>query len=617
MSIKLLDAKTASKIAAGEVIERPAGVLKELIENSLDAGAKTINIDIVKAGKTLIRVNDDGCGIKKEELPIAIKRHTTSKIVNFDDLNKLNTFGFRGEALYSLAAVSKLKISSCQSEEEGGAMIEAAGGEINAQAAAPAIKGTTIEIKDLFFNTPARLKFLKSDNVERAHLLRTIEEAALANITVAFNVNTDGVSVYRLNAQDDTEDGLRKRLTKILGEELAKNLLYCQDKSFGFKAFVSPLNNLCASRDNQFFFINKRPVASKVLQQALYKAYQPYRAKEKHPCAVVFLTLNPAEFDVNIHPQKKDIKFAFENDIFNFVYNKITETLLKEQQVIRPALQETLPEPKKDEQEQILQEQTPQEQDENNENIPLDLSEIINKRLAEKAENNTNLFVNDFESRKEYFPKQQANNYAAQPELKQTNLNCPKWWQGPYNYLGQIHQSFLVFENPQGLVLVDQHAAQERVLFEKYFNEIEIGNVASQPLMFPISVQMPSSTLEQILNYKDFLLKIGFEITKFSATCLMVNSVPNILQFKEEDLKDFIVALPQDLKADEANLKYKLVAMRACKRAIKAGEKLNKEQVEALMENLKKCKDALHCPHGRPTILTWTTAEIAKRFERT
>lgn len=616
MTIKLLDAQTASKIAAGEVIERPAGVLKELIENSIDAGAKTINIDISKAGKILIRVNDDGCGIKKEELPLALKRHTTSKITTFEDLNKLNTFGFRGEALYSLAAVSKLKISSCQNENEGGAMIEAAGGEIAAEAAAPAIKGTTIEVKDLFFNTPARLKFLKSDNVERAHLLRTIEEAALANINVTFNVNTDGVSVYRLSAQEETEQGLRRRLNKILGEELAKDLLYCQDESFGFKAFISPLNNLCASRDNQFFFINKRPVASKVLQQALYKAYQPYRAKEKHPCAVVFLTLNPAEFDVNIHPQKKDIKFAFENDIFNFIYNKITKTLLQEQQVVQTSLEGNFENTSK-----ILPEQPCEikqgsiaESDDNPEKeIPLDLSEIINRHLAEK---NKNLFVNDFEERKNYCAKPQTNQNE-QPELMQKSSDLPKWWQGPYNYLGQIHQSFLIFENPQGLVLVDQHAAQERILFEKYLDELKLGQVASQPLMFPLSVQMPSSTLEQVLNYKDFLLKIGFEITRFSATCLMVNSVPNILQFKEEDLKDFIISLPQVFKEQEEDLKYKLIAQRACKRAIKAGEKLGKEQVEILMNNLKKCKDALHCPHGRPTILTFTTAEIAKRFERT
>ena len=608
MSIKLLDARTASKIAAGEVIERPAGVLKELIENALDAGAKNINIDIAGAGKTLIRVNDDGCGIKKEELSLAIKRHTTSKITNFEDLNKLNTFGFRGEALYSLAAVSKLKISSCTSEEEGGAMIEAAGGEISAQAAAPAVKGTTIEVKDLFFNTPARLKFLKSDNVERAHLLRTAEEAALANIQTTFTVNTDGINVYRLSAKEENEQGLRQRLTKILGSELAKDLLYCQDETFGFKAFISPLNNLCASRDNQFFFINKRPVASKLLQQALYKAYQPYRAKEKHPCAVVFLTLNPSEFDVNIHPQKKDIKFAFENDIFNFVYNKITKTLLQEQEVVQPILAENLPA----QQEQFIQEQTEKETD-TQENIPLDLSEIINKHLAEKKQD---FFIKDFEERKEYSLKPRQSETAPLEPLKQKTSDNPKWWQGPYNYLGQIHQSFLVFENPQGLVLVDQHAAQERILFEKYFDELNLGQVASQPLMFPLSVQMPSSTLEQILNYKDFLLKIGFEISRFSATCLMVSSVPNILQFKEEDLKDFIVSLPQIFKENEETLKYKLIAQRACKRAVKAGEKLAKEQVEALMNNLKKCKDALHCPHGRPTILTFTTAEIAKRFER-
>lgn len=612
MSIKLLDAKTASKIAAGEVIERPAGVLKELIENALDAGAKNINIDIANAGKTLIRVNDDGCGINREDLALALKRHTTSKISTFEDLNKLNTFGFRGEALYSLAAVSKLKISSCPSEEEGGAMIEAAGGEISAQAAAPAVKGTTIEVKDLFFNTPARLKFLKSDNVERAHLLRTAEEAALANIQTTFNVNTDGINVYRLSAQEESEQGLRQRLIKILGEELAKDLLYCQEETFGFKAFISPLNNLCASRDNQFFFINKRPVASKLLQQALYKAYQPYRAKEKHPCAVIFLTLNPSEFDVNIHPQKKDIKFAFESDIFNFVYNKLTKTLIAEQEVVNvPLTQESA----KQSAPKPLQEKPELQNTDEQKEIPLDLSEIINKHLAEKKQD---FLIKDFEERKEYSLRpQNSSGHAATPEIKSHSSDNPKWWQGPYNYLGQIHQSFLVFENPQGLVLVDQHAAQERILFEKYFDELKLGQVASQPLMFPISVQMPSSTLEQILNYKDFLLKIGFEISRFSATCLMVSSVPNILQFKEEDLKDFIVSLPQVFKENEEDLKYKLIAQRACKRAIKAGEKLAKEQVEALMNNLKKCKDALHCPHGRPTILTFTAAEIAKKFERT
>ena len=270
--IKLLDQKTAGKIAAGEVIERPSGVLKELLENSLDSGATIINVDIEKAGKKLIRVNDNGQGIGKEDLPTALLRHSTSKITDFEDLGSLNTFGFRGEALYSIAAISKITISSCV-EGEKGAMIQAEGGKLINQAPAPALKGTTVEVRDLFFNTPARLKFLKSDAVERSHLLSCAEDAAMANPETAFNVRTDGNKIYALASQKNDQAGLRSRLGKIIGEEIVKNLIYIEDSQFSFKAFVSPADKLSPARDRQFFFVNRRPITCKLLQQALYKAY--------------------------------------------------------------------------------------------------------------------------------------------------------------------------------------------------------------------------------------------------------------------------------------------------------------------------------------------------------
>jgi DNA mismatch repair protein MutL len=605
--IKLLDKQTASKIAAGEVIERPAGVLKELIENSLDAGATVINIDIEKAGKTLIRVNDNGSGIPAADLSAALLRHATSKINNFEDLNNLNTFGFRGEALYSVAAISRLSLASAE-EGKGGAMIKAESGKITAQTSAPSVKGTTVEIRDLFFNTPARLKFLKSDTVERGHLLSAAEDAAMANPDVTFNVKTDGVKTYALAPQQNNGDGLRKRLAKILGEELVKDLIYVEDNSYGFKAFVSPSDKLTPGRDSLFFFVNKRPVGCKILQQAVYKAYQPYRARDRHPAVILFLTIPPADFDVNIHPQKKEIKFIDESAVFNFIYKNISAAVLRKSGAVEIALN-------KQEQQQLQQTPPPPAP------MAQELSEILNQNI----ENRKTLFqARDFEEPKKYTvaPQEQSVTYPqndAGAQAAPQSDEDPAWWTPPYYYLGQLHKSCLVFENPRGLVLVDQHAAQERVFFEEYLNSLENGNTQKQPLMFPVSAELPASDIETLMEWENILNDAGFEISRFSTRTVLINTVPNILKFQERDLQDFVVSLASVIgepsKSDN-HLKYKLISTMACKKSIKAGERLERTQADALMLNLKKCKDGLHCPHGRPTLITLDIKEINKKFGR-
>ena len=625
-SIKILDPKTAGKIAAGEVIERPSGVLKELIENSLDSGASIINIDIEKAGKKLIRVNDNGRGIPADELSSALLRHSTSKIENFEDLETLNTFGFRGEALYSIAAISRLSLISCIAGGKG-AMIQTEGGKIVNQAPAPAIQGTTAEVRDLFFNTPARLKFLKSDAVERSHLLACAEEAAMANPEVVFNIRTDGSKIYSLNAQKEDESGLRNRLGKILGEDIVNDMLYIQDETFSFKAFVSPADKLYPARDRQFFFVNKRPVTCKLLQQALYKAYQPYREKDKHPSAVIFMTLPPNEFDVNIHPQKKDIKFAQEREVFNFVCSKTEQALLqnaRSQNIELNAKEQPAapvfpcpPAPS-------FSAKTDFKQQAQN------LGQLLNSATpktfptvqardfeAPPTYNFGNETAPEDDSSARQTPAARAD---GQPSLLQENQSGqPLWFKGPYTYIGQLQQSYLLFENPQGLVMIDQHAAQERIYFEEYMSEIENSSVQIQPLMFPVSLQLPASKLEAVLSWAEPLNKAGFEISRFSSGTLTINSVPNLLKFKEDSIKDFILSLSEVIgdpaKSDNA-LKYKLISTIACKKAVKAGEKLEREQAEALLNNMKKCKDALHCPHGRPTLITLEMKEITRKFGR-
>ena len=606
--IKVLDFLTSSKIAAGEVIERPAGVLKELLENSIDAGATAVNIDILQAGKKLIRVNDNGVGIKEEDLKTALLRHSTSKISKFDDLNNLHTFGFRGEALFSIAAVSKLTLTSFQ-EGSKGAQIKAEGGKILQQTAAPEIKGTTVEVENLFYNTPARLKFLKSDSVERSHLLTVAEEAALANLNITLKVKTDNTLVYNLQPVQENEDGIRQRASQIIGKETAKDLLYLEDKNFGFKALISPAHKLCASRNLQYFFINKRPVTCKVLQQALFKAYQPFRAQNKYPCAIIYLTLNPSDFDVNIHPQKREVKFAFENDIFNFVYKTVSKKLLATQDRAEIIL------PKQVEVQTPKAETIPQKTFKNEPEFKAALSSLLRTTPA------PNLTTYEHEDPVLYNfdepPKQepvQENQNVFTPDEKQ-----PSWWHGPYRYLGQLHKSYLLFEDKDGLLIIDQHAAQERIYFEEFCNLISRGEVARQPLMFPLNIDLPASKLETVLNWESFLRETGFEVSKFSGTVLLVSSTPALLKMGEKEIKEFILSFAETagnpLKADN-EFRHKFIATKACKKAVKAGEPLTQTEAEALLENLKNCEDALHCPHGRPTMLNLTLAEISKKIGR-
>ena len=281
--IHVLDEKTAGQIAAGEVIERPAGVLKELLENAIDAGARHIRVDIEGGGRELIRINDDGCGMTPDDLAASVLRHATSKITRFEDLNQLRTFGFRGEALYSVAAVSKMTLTSCTEGGEG-SRLEVHGGKVLAQSPAPAIRGTTVEIRDLFYNVPARLKFLKSASYERACLLKVAEESALANLAVGYTVVSSGREVYRLPAQEgDEKDAVLARAKEILGPEAGGALVSRFFEESGLKIFITPPDKLVATRDLQFIFVNRRPVDSKTVQQAVYKAYQNVRPQRPPP----------------------------------------------------------------------------------------------------------------------------------------------------------------------------------------------------------------------------------------------------------------------------------------------------------------------------------------------
>ena len=623
--IHVLDEQTAGQIAAGEVIERPAGVLKELLENSIDAGARAIHVDIEGGGQELIRINDDGCGMTAADLATSVLRHATSKITRFADLNTLHTFGFRGEALYSVAAVSKMSITSCTEGGEG-ARIEIEGGKILSQSPAPAIRGTTVEIRDLFFNVPARLKFLKSASYERACLLKVIEESALANITVGYTVFSSGREVYRLPPQDAAnKEAVLARAKEIFGPETGNSLVSKEFADWGLTVFITPPDKCVSSRDLQFVFVNRRPVESKIIRQAIYKVFQNVCPKGQHPAFIIYMEQDPASFDVNIHPQKRDIRFADERGMFQRMMTAVSETVFgssvpvqmkpKEMPAAAP-VSASVPLPD-------LPRITP---------APVASADLFQPSRGE-------VLTTPPKAREEFAPRAEftvretedpvpyqagESSFSAtepatvKPVSSQTAAE-PSWYHGPYHYLGQLEKTYLVFENPEGLILIDQHAAQERVLFEHYLAAFEERQVKVQELIFPIHVDLTPSNAESLMSWADWLKEAGFELVRFSPRTVLVNTVPSMLRFKEDDMKHFIVSLSQvvgDPAKSDDQLKRKMVAMLACKKAIKAHDQISAAEAEGLLENMKKCKDGMHCPHGRPCVAVLSSKDIAKLFGR-
>ena len=622
-NIRVLDEKTAGKIAAGEVIERPAGVLKELLENAVDAGATSVSIDIEGSGRDLIRINDNGCGMNEEDLQTSVLRHATSKIRAFDDLATLHTFGFRGEALYSVAAVSRMTLTSCTGEGSGH-RLELHAGKVVSKSPAPAIKGTTVEIRDLFYNVPARLKFLKSDSYERACLLKVIEESALANLNVGYRVRINGRSVYDLPAQQvPFEEAVRARAKQIIGEEVASSLLAAQKDDMGLKLFLSPADKLVTVRDMQYVFVNRRPIDSKTVQQAIYKAYQNVRSKDRHPAFLVYMTLDPADFDVNIHPQKRDIRFVNENKVFGLLMNAAGDTIFSNARPVDVKLAApsiSLP-PQAQAAAEKLFTPTPMETFAASCVPPASPHTADLKEPAPKP----HFLVKETEESAEYVARPAAEPAetaevpagAVQPDLH--SQADPDWYHGPYHYLGQLQRSYLLFENPEGLVLIDQHAAQERVLFEHYMDAFERRDVKVQKLLFPVHVDLPPSNAQTLLSWADWLKTAGFELEAFSAHTVLVRTMPHMIRFKEDDMKEFIVSLSQvvgDPTKSTESLKRKMVAMLACKKAIKAHDAISPAEAEALLENMKKCQDGMHCPHGRPCVAQLNIKQVDKLFGR-
>jgi len=584
MPIRLLSPEVASQIAAGEVVERPASVVKELVENSLDSGAKTINVSIKDAGRTLIEIADDGSGIPANELLLAVERHATSKLSNANDLFHIQTLGFRGEALASIGSVSRMLITSQIRGSEAGSRIRVEGGLIGNNEPVGAPVGTVVRVEDLFFNVPARLKFLKQDMTERRAIDNMLTRYSMAYPDVRFRL-VDGSNI----TFQTTGDGDRRAILALLyGVEVARQMLevLAQEEGIRLTGFISPASLTRSNRKEITFFINGRWVSDTPLTQALLQAYHTLLMVGRYPLASLFLDIDSEEVDVNVHPAKAEVRFKNQDRVFSFVQRSTRRSLLAYSPV--PSLPTT----------PILWGQghnsSPdlQHQTETSENwVGLEWS------LSHDDTTTTNSI-----SSPEPSPSQQA-----------TNFNLPI-----LRLVGQIGATYIIAEGPDGLYLIDQHAAHERVLFEKILTQHNQNNIPSQIMLSPQLVQMTPANAKILEEQLPILQHFGFEVVEFGTHSFQVRAIPAL--FADTDPAVALRALVEDFEEDETPLQNEIelkIAARVCKRlAIRAGMTLSAEEQRALLNNLENCDSPRTCPHGRPTMIHLSVDMLERQFGR-
>ncbi len=588
MPIRLLSSEVASQIAAGEVIERPASVVKELAENALDAGARALTISIAEAGRALIEVADDGSGIPASELALAVERHATSKLVQSEDLFHISTLGFRGEALASIGSVSRMTITSRVADSPAGARLRIEGGISGRVEAVGAPVGTVVRVEDLFHNVPARLKFLKADVTERRAIDNLVTRYALAYPQVRFKLS-EGKSVSLQTAGDGDR---RAILAALYGVDVAKQMLEVISEEEGLRltGYISPTSLTRSNRKEITFFVNGRWVQEMALNTAVIQAYHTLLMVGRYPLTALFLEMSPEDVDVNVHPAKAEVRFKSQDRIFSFVQRAVRRALLAYTPI--PSVAPT-----------TLWGGRPSEPRE----IGLDWT-MAGEASGQLAVNSDQLSpFGDFAVGSEQSPQSQANN------LQPSTFNLPL-----LRLIGQIGSAYLVAEGPDGLYLIDQHAAHERVLFEKLMAQHGMKSIPSQSLLTPAVVHLPPAQAKLLEGQLDILNHFGFEVELFGANAFQVRAMPTI--FRGSDPSLALRALVEDFEEDEAPLQAEVeakLAGRVCKRlAVKAGQTLTPEEQRALLNDLESCESPRTCPHGRPTMIHLSVDMLERQFGR-
>jgi DNA mismatch repair protein MutL len=591
MPIKVLPAQVASKIAAGEVVERPASVAKELIENAVDAGATDIRIEVSKGGRRLIRISDNGCGIPHGEAPLAFEHHATSKISTEDDLANIHTLGFRGEALASIAAVSQVTMVTRVEEEAVGTLLRLDSGEVLRYERHGARQGTVLTVENLFYNTPARLKFLRSEATEASHIVRLVGAYAMSYPELRFTLIDNG----RLTLQTSGNGKLYDVIVKVLGLQVAQQMLEIQAEREGLaggtaeansakmtpivavRGFVSSPSLHRSARTHQMFFVNRRWIRDRSLSYALEEAYRTMMPTGRHPLAVLSIQLDPGDLDVNVHPTKREVRFRDPRAVFATVQRAVRHTIIGQAPVAAmgggPAVV-----------------------------VPRDI-------------HGSPILPGDMEMAKSR--GQMALEIQRTADLPISVESVPMRERLPMlRVLGQVRQMYIIAEGPDGLYLIDQHAAHERILFETLQAEQAAMTVSAQTMLEPLTVEVVPEQRGLLDSLLEHLAEYGFDVVPFGGNTYLVRAVPAAMSVAQvpEAIAELLEAAREGFPvADSAE---KTLTIIACHSAVRAGQTLTLDEARELIRQLEKTPAPYTCPHGRPTMIHLSSAQLERSFGR-
>ncbi len=625
--INLLSSKIYNRIAAGEVVERPASAVKELVENSIDAGAKNITVEIENGGITSICVTDNGSGIENSDLKKALLPHATSKISTLKDLDNITSLGFRGEALASIAAVSKIKIVSKPVSQPFGAEIISNGGEIGDVGDCAASEGTVITVNNLFYNTPVRAKFLKSERSEENEVSTTMARFILGHPDISFKYITDGKT-----ALQSYGDGMESSMVCVYGPGIIGDCFKIQTEKNGIQieGYLGKQYFSKPNRSYQTVFLNGRFVQNQTISSAIGNAYASYLMKRQYPFYVLNINMPADAVDVNVHPNKIDVRFANNQIVYGAVYSVVSKVLDGSSEILNIIRQD----------ENLKAAQSLHKNENNHENINNNANDYVrhiskndykfdtlrfsDSKIIIGAQSDANFkdkkddknSADIFAENKAYIEKLEKERKERELKNKisqQISIEVPK----DLKYVGQVLNTYLIFEDGSDIYFVDQHAAHERLLFDMFNNQIEKNSIATQPLIIPYILEVNNKEFSFLTEKNDILNSIGIEIEEFGKNAFKISSLP--VYFAQMNIKDFFDDILSQLDTlKQITIKELLLdklAQAACKAAIKSGDRLFDEDIKTIAEKLKD-NPGLKCPHGRPCCIKITRTEIDKWFKR-
>lgn len=632
-SIHELPKQLADKIAAGEVVDRPVSIVKELVENSIDAGASSIAVEIKNGGKTYIRVTDNGCGIASDETELAFRRHATSKLSTISDLDAIATLGFRGEALASIAAVSRVELVTKTEQEETGTVIKVEGGHTVSAEATGCPQGTTVIVRDLFFNTPARMKFLKRDNTESTLVIEFISRLALAYPGIRIRLINNSSTLFATQGRGD----MINTIATIYEPALARKLIHVEnenDKGIRLDAYISSPDETRANRKNQIFFVNGRYIQSILLEKCVSDAYREKVFEKRYPVVFMFLTVRPETVDVNIHPNKKEIRFDDENEISEFVTAALRNALRVPEAVPEFTFKrESAGEKKKQEHPVSAMSRPKQEQ--------LDIKKILRQKRAEeeaasyktKSAPPAAIDAPAGNARAAAEPSASSGGRPAAAAAAQAGQggraagtefapHIKPAERRPFDVasirpVGSIFAEFILGCDDDSFYMIDQHAAHERVFYERLTREFYGQQKASQMIAIPLQINVSHAVKSAEAEWLGFLRGTGFAVEEFGPHSYAVKEIPAYMSMSEAEnfINDFCDSL-DEAGSFRDQRRIDRIITRACKSAVKANDRLDAAEITQLIKDLAACDNPFSCPHGRPTVIRMKKTEIEALFKR-